>query len=91
MKPSPVDTDIKLEFLDVPRLHCYNDVCCDDFFESLANADDINLFNYRAIQTIINYKWPLVKKFTIYRLFFPFVIFLLTFVIYNNYVFPLKG
>ena len=72
---SPVDADIKLEYLDLPRLHCYGDKAGDEFFSALADTEDIELFNSRSIQTIIDYKWPLVRQFTIYRLFLPFIAF----------------
>jgi hypothetical protein len=42
---SPVDSDIKIEYLDLPRLHCFGDPAGDAFFDSLANVDDLSLFN----------------------------------------------
>jgi len=61
--------------LDLPLLHCFGEQSGEEFFEALANADDLNLFNNRSIQTLIDYKWPVVRSYTIMRLFFPFIVY----------------
>jgi len=55
--------------------------------ESLGNSESIQLFSYRSIQTIIDYKWPLVKEYTIKKLFFPFAVYLIAFFVYSNYIY----
>ena len=89
-KPSPVEQDIKLEFLDLPKLHCYGNKITDTFFDSLANTDNIELFANRAVQTIIDYKWKLAKEYTIKKLFTPFIIFMVLYFAYSNYIFPVR-
>jgi len=86
-KESPVESDIRLEFLDLPKLHCYGNKVTDSFFDSLSNTDNIELFANRGIQTIIDYKWKLAKEYTIKRLFLPFTAFQLLYFIYSNYIF----
>lgn len=87
-KESPVESDIKLEFLDLPKLHCYGNKVTDSFFDSLANTDNIDLFANRGIQIIIDYKWNLAKEYTIRRLFAPFIFFMGIYFVYSNYIFP---
>lgn len=48
-KESPVDADLKLEFLDLPKLHCYGNKSATAFFDALANTDSIDLFANRGI------------------------------------------
>jgi hypothetical protein len=59
----------------LPRLHCFNDPAGDEFFNALAETEDIALFDSQAVQTLIDYRWPIVKSFTVKRLFIPFILF----------------
>lgn len=86
-KESPVDADLKLEFLDLPKLHCYGNKSATAFFDALANTDSIDLFANRGIQTIIDYKWKLVKEYTLKKLFAPFMVYMIAFFLYSNFVF----
>lgn len=40
----PRDAEIKLEFLDMPKLHSYSESIGDEFFAALADSNDITLF-----------------------------------------------
>lgn len=40
----PRESEIKLEFLDMPKIHSYSEKIGDEFFEALADSDDIELF-----------------------------------------------
>jgi hypothetical protein len=44
-----VDTEVSLEYLDVPFVHCYQEKIGDEFFDALANSPNIELFRYRSI------------------------------------------
>lgn len=48
-KVSPVESTIRLEFLDIPKYHYYGNSEANSFFEALSNAEDIELFNNRGI------------------------------------------
>ncbi|CDW75557.1 wd-40 repeat protein [Stylonychia lemnae] len=80
----PRESEVKLEFLDMPKIHSYNEVSGDEFFKALADSNDIELFSYRSIQSVIDYKWPLAREYTIKVLFIPFIFYQLTFLIYSN-------
>lgn len=45
----PKETEIKLEFLDMPKLHSYSEETGDNFFKALADSEDIELFAYKSI------------------------------------------
>lgn len=53
--------------------------------EALGDSENIEFFDKKSIQVLIDYKWPLVKEYTIKKLFFPFAIYLATFFIFSNY------
>ena len=53
-KNNPIETNIRLEFFDIPKLHCHGTPESTAIFKALSNTEDINLFNNRAIQTIID-------------------------------------
>ena len=88
LAPAPIEQEIKLEYVDIPKLHTYNHEVAQEFFEELAGTDNMDLFNTKAVRKMIEFKWPLVLKYTLRRLFVPFVFFLLTFVLYMNSVYP---
>ena len=81
---SQMDTEVKVEFLDVVGIHCYSEKVGDDFFNALADCNNIQLFKYRSLQTIIDYKWPLAREYTIKLLFVPFCMYLAIFIVYSN-------
>ena len=88
------ETSIKAEFLDIVGVHTYTDDVAVKFFDALAETSDLSLFSHRSVQAIIEFKWPLVREFTIKVLFIPFCIYLAVFVtwsnVFNNFVFPVN-
>lgn len=38
LKKSPIDSEIKLEFLDIPAIHCYSEKVSSEFFKALADT-----------------------------------------------------
>jgi hypothetical protein len=65
-------------------MHCYTEEVGDEFFEALAGSKDLNLFSYRSIQAIIDFKYPLAREYTMKVLFFPFCFYLAIFVAWSN-------
>lgn len=72
--------------MDLPELHCYDTLPGDQFMEALADTDNIEYFANRGIQTIIDFKWPLAKEYTIKKLFIPFIAYLICFFVYSNLI-----
>lgn len=87
-----IDTEVKLEFLDVVGVHCYTEKVGTDFFNALADSEQLSLFGHRSVQALIDWKWPLAKEYTIKVLFVPFCFYLAIFVAwsnaFNNYIYP---
>jgi hypothetical protein len=88
------ETSIKAEFLDIVGVHTYSDEVAVKFFDALAESKDLTLFSHRSVQAIIEFKWSLVREFTIKVLLIPFCIYLAVFVtwsnVFNNFVFPVN-
>jgi hypothetical protein len=68
-------------------LHQYNDPICNEFFTALADTEDMELFNNKGIKMLVEYRWPLAREYVSKRLFFPFVAFLFTFVLYMGTIY----
>jgi hypothetical protein len=49
LKDSPLDADIKVELLDIPAIHCYQEPDGDRFFSALAETSQIDLFSHRSV------------------------------------------
>jgi hypothetical protein len=69
---------LKLSFLDIPKLHSFTSETAADFFEALADTDDMKFFETHAVKKLIEFKWPLIFEYTVKKLFVPFF-FLLAF------------
>ncbi len=50
----------------------------------MAETEDFGLFERIAIKRLIEYKWPLVLKFIVIRLFIPFVVYMALYLTYMN-------
>ena len=79
-----METEIKLEFLDVSCLHCYQEKVGDEFFDALGACKNIQIFEFKSIQALIDYKWPIAREYTIKMLFLPFLCYLSFFIAYSN-------
>eukprot|EP00347_Sterkiella_histriomuscorum_P017370 403349643 len=89
LQPAPIEQEIRLEFVDMPNIHCYNQQAA-TFFEAIAKTQDMDLFNSKAIRKAIEYKWPLTREYTIKKLFIPFILFLSFYLVYMNYIFYMR-
>ena len=47
----------------------------------------MEIFNIKAVRKMIDFKWPLAKSYTIWRLFVPFIFFLAFYLAYMNVVY----
>lgn len=73
-----------MEFIDLPQVHSSANKISRRFFDALAQVDSMDLFTSRTVQVLVDYKWPLVRKYTVIYMLIPFVIFHLTFIVYSN-------
>lgn len=58
-----------------------------DFFAQLSEAKSYAYFENKAIQTVIDFNYPLVKKRIIQLIVYPFIAFHLCFVFYTNVIY----
>jgi hypothetical protein len=68
----------------VPKVHDFDDKVADDFFGILGDKADIELFANKSVQNMIDFKYPYVKQWIIIKLFVPFLLFLVVYIIWNN-------
>jgi hypothetical protein len=78
------ESECKVEFLDIVGVHSYLEDVGNEFFDALSSTEDLNLFSYRSVQAIIDFKWPLAREYTMKVLFFPFCCYLAVFVTWSN-------
>lgn len=82
-----IESELNLQFFDVPVLHQFDNPVCNQFFNALADTKDMELFNNKGIKNLIEFRWPLVREYVVKRLFLPFVAFLFTFVLYMGQIY----
>lgn len=73
---APIEQDVRLQYIDIPDIHMMNSTVCKELIQSLADSDDMRLFNTTAVKKLIDYLWPDVLKYTIIMLFIPYLLFL---------------
>jgi len=86
-QPHLLEAPLTMKVLDIPHMHKYQNDIADDFFESLAETECIEIFSNISVQALIEIKWPLVKEAIKKYLLLPYVVFLLTFLYYTVGVF----
>lgn len=82
-----VEQEIRVEYIDIATLHSYTHENTDKFFEALSDCTNYELFEQAAIKKIIEFKWPLLKEFTIKTLLLPYMAFMCTCLYYFNYAY----
>jgi len=72
--------------VDLHTVHFYGDDVeeANDFFNALADSQNFDIFLSKPISKLIEYKYPVVKEATVKYLFYPYLAYLLTFVVYMN-------
>lgn len=58
-----------------------------DFFAQLSETKNYTYFENKAIQTVIDFNYHLVKKRIIQLIVWPFIVFHLCFVFYTNIIY----
>ncbi len=75
--------DIKFKMLDIPELHSFTEERSAEFFNVLSKVQ-VEIFENEVIRALIDFKWPLVKEYTVKILFIPFILYLATFIAFSN-------
>jgi hypothetical protein len=68
----------------LPEIHSFIEDRSSEFFTVLSNVKSLDIFSNEVIKAIIDFKWPLVKEYTVKFLFIPFMIYLATFIAFSN-------
>jgi hypothetical protein len=83
---SKAEERINCNIIDLPGLYHINNENFDGLFSALSNSDWYDLFGKSAIQNFITYNYRLTRKYTIIRMFLPFILFMVLFELYVNFV-----
>ena len=82
-KPTGIEYDVKLKYLDIPKVIDFNEQIHTEFFAELSQSEDYELFSNKAIRKIIDFMHPTVIKYTALILFLPYAIFVIMYEIYT--------
>jgi hypothetical protein len=75
MQKKPVETRIRLEFIDMPNVYHFLDKDSDPFFDALAATENLEFFGKKVIQKMIDFNYPVVVEYVTWTLFIPFCFF----------------
>lgn len=81
-----IEQEVLVEFLDIPKIHDYQEKEGEEFFAALADLDDFRVFEQKVIQNLIDFKYPLALEYTLKRNFAPFLTYQIVLITYLNYV-----
>ena len=79
-----IENSILVSIVDIPEIHCFQEKNGDRFFNSLSNVNSLDLFSNTVIKAIIDYKWPLIRRYIVRLQFIPFLIYLAVFIVFSN-------
>lgn len=79
-----IQKDIKVQILDIPEIHSFIEERSSEFFNVLSKVGNLEIFSNEVIKALIDFKWPLVKEYTIKILFIPFMFYLAIFITFSN-------
>ena len=76
---------IEIKYFDLPELHI-NTKLGKEFWGSLANTEDLNLFNTEAVQILVNFKWNRIEGRIFKKYLYPYIVFLIVFSTWSNLI-----
>jgi hypothetical protein len=79
-----IEQEVVVNILDLPKIHDYQEKLSDKFFKVISKIQSFEIFSSVAVQKLIMFKYKLVRKYTMSRLFIPFAIFQASFFIYTS-------
>ena len=81
------EAKIRIELLDMPDIYHFRDSNFTLVFEELAGLENYNFFENKAIRSLIEFNFPIVRSFLLAMLIIPFVIFHIIYVVYMNVIY----
>lgn len=54
-QPAPIEQDVRLQYVDIPKIHDINSEVGTEFMASLADSDDMRLFETTAVKKLIEF------------------------------------
>jgi hypothetical protein len=72
-----------ISYFDLPELHLNNEIGF-KFWKALGETPEFDLFDKKAIQILINYKWRGFQPEILKRFVIPYFLFILTFTLWSN-------
>ena len=71
----------------MPGIYHFNDKHFKKFFANLAETNQLEFFNNRAIRALVDFNYPIVKRYIVLSIVLPFISFHVLFVIYMNAIY----
>ena len=65
-------------------MHSFTDQCAVDFMTNLSESEDMKLFELTVIKKLIDFKWPMVKSYIIKRLMIPYIVFMISYMMFSH-------
>lgn len=81
-EPGDKEAHVMVRVLDIPYIHCPSREESLNFCPAMATSFDPELFSLTCVTSIIRYRWNITYGFMFWRLFVPYVVYLMLFVSY---------
>ena len=82
-----LEVPLAMYVCDLPEFHKFTNKNSSAFLDALANTDNIAIFENVSVRSFIEFKWPPIKAGIKRALFFPYLTFLLFFLVYSVWIF----
>lgn len=72
---------------DLPNLHQFGNENCIKLLETMAETENPELFENASLRAIVERAFPVVRNVVIKKLFVPYILFVMMFMIYSTYTY----
>lgn len=87
--PTEFKKPLSILYLDIPELHLNTEIGM-EFWEAISDSTDLSLFDTKAVQILINYKWGIIKPKVYSSYLYPYLAFLFTFSAWSNFLYEYR-
>lgn len=84
--PEVLEVPLTMHIVDLPEIHKFTNKNAVKFLEALSQTESIELFNNVSVRAMIEFKWPQIKTAIKRALFYPYLLFLFSFLIYSVWI-----
>lgn len=78
-----IENPLSMKIVDMPAMLRFNSETAHNLLEVLATTENIEIMENKSLRALIEYKFPVIRKAIVQKLFKPYMVMLTLFMIYS--------